>query len=74
MPIGVWILIALVVIVLLFVIFSRIDMEVFGKIEFFVFGFFVVVVGGILIYITILSFSDNKAAVKLLMELLQALS
>jgi hypothetical protein len=73
MPIGIFILGVIVLVVLLFVLVSKLDFSQLGTLEFILYGGFLLVVSGVIIYIIILSFFDNAAAIELLKGLIEIL-
>jgi uncharacterized membrane protein len=62
MPIGVWIILAILVIVALLFFVTKLNLDFLCKVEAIVTISIILVVGGALIYIVLLSFFDNEAA------------
>ena len=71
MPIGISIIITILVILLIFYFIAKLSPEALGSIEMILIIGLVVVIGGVLLYITVLSFFDNAAATKLLKSFLE---
>jgi hypothetical protein len=73
MPIGILIIFLIIALIFVMALLLKLDPDVMNKIEVILIISVVVFSCGTLIYIVILSFFDNAAAIKLFKELIQTL-